>query len=103
LLSHFPRVGIQASCYTIRVQPDVGPPIDTPVAHDGRIVFEVPVTSRDSTIYFFGLPVHRYPPADSLRVIRVMCDGYTVRKLSARDIGQLPAGADGFHVLRVEK
>ena len=91
------------SSYTIRVQPDFGEPVDTPVPHDGRVGFDVPVTSRDSTIYCLGLLVYRYPPPDTLRVIRVMRDARTVLKLSARDIGQLPTDADGYHVLRVEK
>ncbi len=91
------------SSYTIRVQPDVGAPIDTPVPNDGRVSFDVPVTSRDSTIYCFGLRVYHYPPPDTLRVIRLMRDDRTVRKLSARDIGQLPTDADGYHVLKIEK
>jgi hypothetical protein len=89
--------------YIIRVQPDVGAPIDTPVPHDGRVAFDVPVRSRASTIYCFAVPIYHYPPPDSLRVIRVMCDDHTVRKLSAIDIGRLPADAEGYHILRVEK
>ena len=91
------------SSYTIRVHPDVGAPTDTPVPPDGRVAFDVPITSRDSTIYCFGLPVYHYPPPETLRVIRLMRDDQTVRKLSARDIGQLASDADGYHVLRIEK
>jgi hypothetical protein len=91
------------SRYTIRVQPEFGAPIDTPVPQDGRVAFDVPVTSRDSTIYCFGLAVYHYPPPDTLRVIRVMCEERAVRKLSAQGIGRLPADADGYHILRVEK
>ena len=89
--------------YTIRVQPDVGAPVDTPVPRDGNVAFDVPVTSRESTVYCFGLRVYQYPPPDTLRVIQVMCADRIVRKLSARDIGQLPTDADGYHVLRVGK
>ena len=91
------------SSYTIRVHADVGAPIDTPVPSDGRVTFDVPVTSRDSTIICFGLPVYHYPPPDTLRVIRVLRDDRTVRKLSAQDIGSLPADADGYHVLGIEQ
>lgn len=88
--------------YTIRVQPKVGAPIDTPVPPDGRVAFDVPVTSRDSTILFFLVPVYHYPAPDTLRVIRVMRADRTVRKLSAEDIGRLPTDPDGYHVLRIE-
>jgi hypothetical protein len=89
--------------YSIRVHPDRGAPIDTPVPSDGRVVFDVPVTSRDSIIFFLYLPVYHYPPPDTLRVIRVRRAERTVRKLSAQDIGRLPTDADGYHILRIEK
>jgi len=91
------------SSYTIRVRPDYGAPIDTAVPTDGRIAFDVPVTSRDSTIFCFGLPVYHYPAPDTLRVIRVLRDDRTVRKLSAQDIGRLLADTDGYHILRIEQ
>lgn len=90
------------SSYTIRVKPDVGTPIETPVPSDGRVTFDVPVTSRDSTVFCLGLPVYHYPAPDTLHVIRVMRDDRTVRKLSAQDIGRLPTDADGYHLLRME-
>ena len=86
------------SSYTIRVAPDVGVPIDRTVPADGRVVFDVPVKSRDSTIFCFGLPVYHYPPPDTLRVIRVIREEQTIRKLSAQDIGRLPTDADGYHI-----
>ncbi len=88
--------------YTVRVQPKTGLPTDTPVPPHGRLVFEVPVRSRDSTIFCFGLPVYHYPPPETLRVIHVMCESRTLRKLSAREIGQLPKDAEGYPVLRIE-
>src|SRR5262249_13040981 len=90
------------SAYTIRVHPGVGAPIDTPVPQDGTVTFDVPVTSRESVIFCFCLPVYRGPPRDTLRVIRVMRDDRTVRKLSAQDIGRLPTDADGYAVLTIE-
>jgi hypothetical protein len=89
--------------YTIRVHSDAGAPIDTPVPLDGRVAFEVPVTSRESTVYCFGLPVHHHPPPDTLRVIRVMRDDRTVNRFSAQDIGRLPLDADGYHILKIDQ
>jgi hypothetical protein len=100
------RLRIEASSpasYTVRVRPSVGDPIDTPVPPDGRLTFDVPVTSRASTIYCFMIPVYRYPPPDTLRVIQVMRDGRLVRKLSAQDIARLPVDAEGYHALQTEK
>ena len=91
------------SSYTIRVAPEVGAPIDRSVSPDGRVAFDVPVTSRDSTVFCFGLPVYHYPPPDARRVIRVMREERTVRKLSAQDISRLPTDADGYHILRIEQ
>ena len=91
------------SSYTIRVRPTVGAPIDTPVPMDGRVAFDVPVTSRDSTIFCFGLPVYHYPPPDTLRIIRVLRGDQTVRKMSAQEIRRLPADTDGYHILRIEQ
>jgi hypothetical protein len=88
--------------YSIRVQPKVGAPIDTPVPPDGRVAFDVPVASRDSTILFLLLPVYHYPPPDALRVIRVMRGDRVICTLSAQDIGKLPTDANGYHVLRIE-
>ena len=88
--------------YTIRVIPDVGTPIETPVPADGRVTFEVPVTSRDSAFFCLGLPVYHYPAPDTRHVIRLIRDDRTVRKLSAQDIGRLPTDADGNHLLRTE-
>lgn len=89
--------------YIVRVHPDTGAPIDIPVSQDGRLTFDVPVTSRDSTIYFLLLPVYHYPPPDTVRAIRVMQGDRTVRRLSARDIARLPTDTDGYHELRIEK
>jgi hypothetical protein len=90
--------------YVIRVDPDLGAPVDTPVPADGRVTFDVPVTSRNSTIYCFGLlPLYHYPPPETLRVVRVTRDNRTVRKLSAQQIGQLPTDGNGYHVLKIEK
>ena len=89
--------------YTIRVQPHIGAPIDTPVPQDGRVAFDIPVTSRDSTTYFLLLPVYHYPPPDTLRVIRVVRDDRTIRKLSAQDIGRLPTDAEGYSILKIER
>ena len=89
--------------YSIRVQPDGDKPIDTPVMSDGRVAFEVPVTTRDSRLFILGLTVYHYPPPDTARVIRVMRGEKTVRKLSAREIGSLPLDSAGYHVLSLEK
>lgn len=70
---------------------------------EGRAEFDVPVTSRASTVLCFGVPVYHYPPPDTLRVILVMRGDQTVRKLSARDIEGLPTDSDGYHILKIER
>jgi hypothetical protein len=89
--------------FLIRVQPDSGPMIETPVPKDGRVEFDVPISSRASTIYVLGLPVYHHPLADQFRVITVVREERTIRKLSAREIGQLPVDADGYHILRIHQ
>lgn len=100
------RLRIEASSptsYTLRVRPSFGNPIDTPVPPDGKLTLDVPVTSRASIIYCFMIPVYRYPPPETLRVIQVMRNGRPVRKFSAQDIERLPVDAEGYHVLKTEK
>jgi len=96
-------VAVSPAAYVVRVVTEDKEQIDTPVPPDGRIAFDVPVSSRNCTPYLFGVIKVGWPtPVEECRVIRVMRGERTVRKLSARDIARLPADADGFHELRLE-
>ncbi|MCW5550557.1 MAG: hypothetical protein KIS67_00180 [Verrucomicrobiae bacterium] len=91
------------TAYVVRVVTGNKQHIDTPVPPDGRVAFDVPVSSRLCTPYLFGVIKVGWPtPVEERRVIRVMRGERTVRRLSARDIARLPADAEGFHAVRIE-
>jgi len=91
------------AAYVVRVVIGDKEHFDTLVPPDGRVAFDVPVSSRLCTPYLFGVIKVGWPtPVEERRVIRVMRGERTVHKLSARDISRLPADAEGFHELKLE-
>ncbi len=95
------------SAYTVRVFPTHTYPneaVDTPVPSTGRVQFDVPINTPYCKQYLFG--VIRLNPdgrPEAKRRIRVREGDVTIRKLSADDISRLPADAEGYHRLEVQR
>lgn len=96
-------IAAMPTAYVVRVVTGEKKHIDTSVPPDGRVAFDVPVSSRLCTPYLFGVIKVGWPtPVEERRVIWVMRGERTVHKLSARNIARLPADAEDFHELRME-
>jgi len=85
--------------YTVRIVTGQNEQADTPVPADGRVSFDVPVSSRYCTPYVFGVIKVGWPrPVEDRRVIRVMRGEKVIRKLSASDIARLATDAEGYGI-----
>lgn len=97
-------VALSPSDYSVRVITCDGAHTDTSVPADGRLSFDVPIGSRYCTPYLFGvIKVGSSTPVEKRRVIRVMRGERVIRRLSASDIARLPADAEGYSILRIER
>jgi hypothetical protein len=73
-----------------------------PVPADGRVVVDIPSLLRGHKLYLLRvLKVSGSSPED-VAIIAVQKEGRTVRKLSLRDLKELPIDREGYKVLRVD-
>ncbi|MBS1804886.1 MAG: hypothetical protein JST28_16115 [Acidobacteria bacterium] len=86
------------SHYLLRVNTDTT--YEVPVPNDGRVTFTVPWHRSSCGVYLFG-KIEVGGDSDPLQQwqIRVMSNGREVRKLSLRELAQLPADAAGYRLL----
>ena len=77
------------------------PPVDYPVASDGRVEFKVPSFQHGDTYYFLGIKL-RDGSAERLRVVEVRRGSHVVRRLSLDEIANLPTNAAGYRVVTVQ-
>lgn len=75
---------------------------EIPVRADGHVVVEIPPLRRGHKTYFLGvLKVSESLPED-IAAIAVKKGGRTVRKLSLKDLKQLPTDREGYKLLKVD-
>lgn len=82
--------------YTVQVRDS-----DYHVPTDGRVVFGVPAMRSGCSVSFFGIPVHRAADITREKMIAVVVSGTVVRRLSLRDLLELPVDGDGYHRLSI--
>ena len=84
--------------YKIEVQSTA--PIVFPVAKDGHVTVDVPVLPRSCSWRWFGLTIIDRSPYNR-KLIYVVCEGKVVRRLSIRELEQLPLDESGTRKLNL--
>jgi hypothetical protein len=96
--NHIRIVATAPSLYLLRVNTDTTYEVRVP--NDGRVTFTVPYHRSSCGVYLFD-KVKVGGESDPLQQwqIRVLRNGKQVRKLSLRELGQLPADQAGYRLL----
>ncbi len=74
---------------------------DTPVGPDGRVIVAVPALPRGCSPYLFGLIKIGDGSPERLKAVHVLRNGNIVRKLSLREIHDLPTNPDGYRLVKL--
>ena len=84
---------------TVRVA--LEPPVDYPVASDGRVAFTVPRFSHGFDVYVFGFIKTRDGSAECVRVVEVRRGDRVLRKFSLSQIARLPIDEAGYRIVKI--
>jgi hypothetical protein len=95
---------VDASAEPCAIRLRIHDPKEYRVAKDGRITVDVPGDSGECSVYLFDLiPVQRGANPLTAKTFEIVEGDKTVRKLSLKEISELPMDAEGYHLLTFNK
>ena len=90
--------GVSAEPYVVRLR--IHDPNEYRVAMDGRITIDVPADRGECSVYLFDLiRVQRGVNPLTAKRFEIVQGDKNVRKLSLKEIVELPMDAEGYHLL----
>jgi len=95
-------VGASAEQYVIRLR--IHDLKEYRVVADGRVTLDVPAEHGECSVYLFNLIlVQRGVNPFTVKTVEIVRGGKPMRKLSLKEIAQLPADSEAYHLLTFDK